>query len=119
MSERVLWFMFGDIAYWSFTIDDEELLAGTLSSGPNLEIAFHIFEVWLDFFLEFNAPDIIGVGLETPMHESKRDLAEGWYALTEMQAKKYKIRTFDIDICESDSIAKNKRKKPRGLDPLQ
>jgi len=98
MSDRVLWFVFGDVTYWSFAIGEEESLAGTLWSGADTEASLQNFEAWLELFLDINKPEMIGLGIDLANDPSRRARCEACYDITQLQARKHGIRTFNVDL---------------------
>ena len=98
MSNRVLWFFFGDVTYWSFEIDEEEMLAGTLWSGTDTQVALQNFEAWLETFLDINQPQMVGLGIDRTVSGFRKDNCEACYAVVQLQADKYEIQTFDVDL---------------------
>jgi|GEM_PF-5840767 len=98
MRDRVLWFVFGDVTYWSFAVGEEECLAGTLWSGANAEASLQNFEAWLELFLDINKPDMIGMGLDASIEPERRARCEACYDITRLQAGKHDIRTFNVDL---------------------
>lgn len=97
MSNRVLWFVFGDVTYWSFEVGEEECLAGTLWSGDDVEAALQNFEAWLELFLDINTPDMIGLGKDAAIEDHRKATCDACYAVAKLQAGKHDIRIFDVD----------------------
>lgn len=111
MSDRVLWFVFGDVTYWSFTVDEEECLAGTLWSGADTETALQNFEAWLELFLDINKPDMIGLGMDALIETDRKATCEACHAVTQLLAKKKRIHTLTVDM-ETDSHSMPKSASP-------
>ena len=116
MNNRVLWFIFGDVTYWSFAVDDEETLAGTLWSGANTEMALENFEAWLETFLEINKPHMIGLGMDRQLEKHRKINCEACFAVTELQADKHGIQTFNVDLSpNTPAPIKSVRRPPKSF----